>query len=236
MICTKPINGIDWGDVENFCQQQIREGAFLDYKVDFPSQLEKTISAMANALGGVIIIGVEENDENKPIVPIKGIPFVRGLSERVTSIILSNITPPVSPEIQVCRNLTTEKAIVVIRIPQSHQAPHAISNNTKVYLRTGDLNNPEEFASVDDISWLSNSRKKSIILRESITQQAEKRWKAFYKRIMEYLVSRDIEIHETNTGILTLSACPIFPHDEYRNPSQLSQISWKDKSPRLFWH
>ena len=76
MIYTKQINEIEWNDVESFCDQQISEGAFLDYKLDFPQNLEKTIAAMANTFGGVIIIGIDESDENKPIVPISGITLM----------------------------------------------------------------------------------------------------------------------------------------------------------------
>ena len=227
MIYSKLINEIQWSDVEDFCRQGIKEGAFLDYKQDFPSQLEKTISAMANTFGGIIIIGVEEDKENKPIVPVEGIAFKRGLSERVISIILANLTPPVFPEIQVCTNETGEKALVVIRIPQSHQTPHAISNNTKVYLRTGDINNPEELATIDDVNWLNDHRSKSVDLRETLYQQAEMRYKAFYNRVLTLLTAQGERIQETTSGIFTISTCPTYPHTVYRNPSQLSGIHEK---------
>lgn len=152
MIYTKPVLEISWDDITAFCQQRIPEGAYLDYKQDFPAQLEKTMSAMANTFGGIILIGVEEDNEKKPVLPIMGIQLQRGLSERVTNIILSTITPPVFPEIQVCSDQSGARAVVLVRIPQSHQAPHAISNNTRVYLRTGDVNNPEELATVDQVS------------------------------------------------------------------------------------
>jgi len=79
MLYTTAINDISWQEVVDFCEQKIPEGGYLDYKEDFPSTLEKTISALANTLGGIILIGVEEDDENKPVLPIKGINFHRGL-------------------------------------------------------------------------------------------------------------------------------------------------------------
>ncbi|MEW6029588.1 MAG: helix-turn-helix domain-containing protein [Chloroflexota bacterium] len=224
MIYTKPISDISWNDVEAFCQQEIGEGAYLDYKEDFPTQLEKTISAMANTFGGMVLIGIEENEDRKPILPIKGILFQRGLSEKVTSIILSNITPPVFPEIQICKNEVGDKAVIVIRIPQSHETPHAISSNTRVYLRTGDINKPEELATISQIDWLTSNRQKSVSLRETLYQQAEKRYQAFYTRVMNELTSRGNSVQATNTGLLTLSACPTYPHKEYRTPASLSKI------------
>jgi predicted HTH transcriptional regulator len=181
MIYTKPANDIGWDDVDSFCQEGIPEGAHLDYKRDFPSNLEKTIAAMANTLGGVILIGVEEDDESKPKLPLRGVKFQKGLSERVTSIILSNVTPPVFPDIAVCRNSDGDKAVVVIRVPQSHQTPHAINRNTQVYLRTGNRNSPEDLARIDEIEWLREHRRKSEDLRDQIYRRAIDRFQVIHQ-------------------------------------------------------
>lgn len=229
MLYTKPINEISWDDIEEFCQQKIRENAYLDYKEDFPKYLENTISAMANTFGGVILIGVEADNENRPRLPLKGIPFMRGLSEQVTSIILTNIIPPVFPEIQPCKNEAGDKAIIVVRVPQSHQTPHAISKNTKVYLRTGDINNPEDLATIDDVIWLIDNRNKSVNLRENLYKRAENRYKAFRKRVIESLslLDKQIQTVKVETGLFNISTCPTFPRDVYRNPSLLSNIHEK---------
>src|ERR1700690_200309 len=174
----KQIEQITWDEIETFCQQGIAEGAYLDYKADFPENLYKTIAAMANTFGGIVIIGVGEDKDNKPVVPLTGIEFKKGLSERVMNIILTNITPPVFPEIQPCPSADGEKALVLIRIPQSHQGPHAVMKNTKVYLRTGNRNNPEELADIDRILWLVDHRRKSEQLRERLLVKANDRFKS----------------------------------------------------------
>lgn len=71
MIYTKPILEISWNDVEDFCRNRVPEGTYLDYKEDFPSQLEKTISALANTLGGIILIGVAEDNERNRLFLLK---------------------------------------------------------------------------------------------------------------------------------------------------------------------
>lgn len=224
MIFQKPVEEIEWSDIEEFCCQGISENSNLDYKEEFPNHLENTIAAIANTLGGAIIIGVEENDENKPITPIKGIDFQRGLSTRVQSIILSNITPPLFPEIKVCKNEIGDKAVILIRISQSNQTPHAIMKNTRVYLRTGDQNNPEELASVDEISWLSDKRKKSKELKEHITELADNRWKTYMNWAREFLSGEDVNLEIPENGLLRIEICPTFPKIEYRSPSELSDI------------
>lgn len=215
MLYTKAINEITWSDIENFCNQRITEGLHLDYKRDFPNNLEKTISAMANTFGGIILIGVKEDEQSKPVVPIAGIDFIRGLEERVWNIILTNITPIVQPEITVALNQDNTKAIVLIRINQSHQAPHAISNNEMVYLRTGNVTTLEKRANLGELEWLQNQRRRSVSLRKQIIESANERFKYFFEK----------KTDETNiVGQVSFSICPIFPKEMLRTPSDLNRI------------
>lgn len=228
MLYIKAIEEISWQEIVEFCKQGIPEGAYLDYKQDFPKNLQKTISAMANTLGGIILVGIVEDDENKPVLPLKGIPFQRGLSERVMNIILTNITPPVFPEIQVCLNSNKSRAIVVVRIAQSHQTPHAISNNTQVYLRTGNRNKPEALAVIDQIEWLKNQRQKSLSLRERLYSDADQRFINLYTRNLKQSKEEDSKIqHMISQGRLTLSLCPVYPKDPFCIPPDLDTIMRK---------
>ncbi len=126
MLSTKPISEVTWDDIEEFCQEQHSECANVEYKENFPKNLEKTLSAMANTIGGIVLIGVKETNESKPELPLVGINFERGLKERVQQIIVDNITPLFQPEVEVIKNQTGDKAIVFIRIPKRKMAPHEI--------------------------------------------------------------------------------------------------------------
>ena len=199
-IFTKPINEISYEDVVSFCQQGIGEGINLDYKKDFPSSgLEKTVSAFANTFSGVILIGVEDED-SKPKSPFEGIEYKDRLEERVWNIIVDNIYPPVFPEIRVCPP-HDNKTFVIIRVPQSNETPHTIYNNTQVYVRTGNRNKPEDLATIEQIEWLRNRRKKSEELREMLCRRAEER----YRTICE---QKKVGIE---FGEFTLSFTPLYP-------------------------
>ena len=199
-IFTKPIAEMSYQDVVSFCQQGIGEGVNLDYKKDFPaSGLEKTISAFANTFGGVILIGIEDED-SKPKPPFEGIEHKDRLEERVWNIIVDNIYPPVFPEIRVCPP-HNNKTFVIIRVPQSNETPHAIYNNTQVYVRTGNRNKPEDLATIEQIEWLTNRRKKSEELREMLYRRAEER----YQIICE---QKNVRIE---SGEFTLSFAPFYP-------------------------
>ena len=198
-VFTKPIDNISYDDVVSFCQQRIGEGISLDYKKDFPRSLGETISAFANSFGGVIIIGVKEDESSKPKPPFEGIDHEDKLEERVWNIILDNIYPPLFPEIRVCPP-KDGKTFVVIRIPQSNETPHAIYNNTKVYIRTGNRSKLEDLATVEQIEWLRNRRKKSEELREMLYRRAEDR----YRTICE---QRHVS---AGFGEFALSFCPLY--------------------------
>jgi len=216
MLYTKPIEEITFKDVEAFCDQQIAENAYLDYKQDFPKDLEKTLSAFANTFGGIALIGVEANDQNKPVIPLKGIRFRTGLSERVMNIILGNVTPPFFPEIQICQDRKNSRAVVVIRVAESDTTPHAIMKNTRVYLRTGDVNNPEEIADIDKITWLLDKRKKAILLKEILIEKSRGRFGLFKTKNA---------VDDRFKGTAELLVTPRYPNTAFLDPPKLADFA-----------
>lgn len=224
MLYTKNVSEISWQDVEDFCQQQIPEGVFLDYKENFPAHLDRTIAAMANTLGGIILIGVKANAQNKPQLPLAGVPLAPGLSERVTQTILTNLTPPVFPEIAVCENVSKTHAVIVIRIPQSHQAPHAITHNTDVYLRTADRNQPEARASLDKIEWLKDHRSKSAELRSVLYQRAIERAASFHEQRAAERGPEEAKLARIDVGWLEISLIPVYPRERFKTPPELARL------------
>ena len=187
MIFNKPLNELKSDDIKIFCEKQIKEGFNLDYKKDFPTDLAKTISAFANTFGGVIVIGIEEDGDGKPKLPVIGIPFENGLDLKVTNIILDNINPPLFPEIGVVEFTKGQdkRAVVIIRIAQSDETPHTINNKKSVYIRTENRNKQEEIATMEEIGWLFNRRKKSEELKGLLYEKATEKLKNIYEGIKE---------------------------------------------------
>lgn len=201
MLYTKKIEEITYKDITDFCDEQIRENISLDYKEAVDSGIAKTIAAMANTWGGLIIIGVEDAD-SKPKLPIKGIEFKEHLHEQINNIILGNITPPVFPEIQVCSSDDDKIALAVIRVPQSNTTPHVIRGNTKVYIRTDTSNEPEELATIDRVLWLVNKRNKSVELKNDFFDKAQLR--------LQKLTGKKVPIEH---GDFIMSATPLYPFE-----------------------
>lgn len=200
MLYVKKINEITFQDVQNFCNQNIKENEILEYKSDFPKNLDKVISSMANTYGGIIIIGIEDSD-SFPQPPFDGIDFVSGLAERITQIDISNIYPPVFPEIQVCPP-ENNKTFVVIRIPESNATPHYIKQKTNAYVRTGNVSTPEKIANVNELEWLRNRRQKAINFRESILKNVDMHFRN---------IGRLEGLSSIPYSVFSMSICPLYP-------------------------
>jgi hypothetical protein len=215
---SKPINELTWSDVEAFCQLQITEGATLDYKREFPKKLECTVAAMANTLGGTILVGIAD-DDGKPVLPLVGVEAVRGLAEKVLNLCTDNISPPIIPGVQVCPNSAGDRAIVVVQIPQSRDAPHAIDSSTQVYVRTGQRNDPDALANLDRIEWMLGNRKKAEDFREWLIARANQRfWIAYNGHVPTIEKSQGLIAQTTTHGhlpcVLTISLVPTYPSRE----------------------
>jgi Putative DNA-binding domain len=176
-----PTDALTFDDVQNFCRARPREGVTLDYKVDFPKRLDKTIAAFANTYGGYILIGVDETATGEPVLPIAGVPLVGGLRERVVATALDAILPPVNPEVKVVEfkspgATSPDRAVVVVRVHESDDSAHAVDNGKMVYLRVDNIS--DHFirqATISEVEWLLNKRRRPLELKEQLLSEARKR-------------------------------------------------------------
>ncbi|MDI6807836.1 MAG: ATP-binding protein [Candidatus Eisenbacteria bacterium] len=170
-LFTKTLSEIRFADIEDFCRVW-PEGVRVEYKQTLPKDPRKTISAFANTMGGVCLIGVKAKD-GVPEMPITGMKKVMGIEETITQSSITGIYPSVLPEVRTIEVPDKEEnVVVVIRVSESLGAPHAIQNSTRVYVRTGSISQPHELAEIDRLEYLlkrreTPSRKKTALLRSA---------------------------------------------------------------------
>ena len=210
MFFNKPLEQVTFDDIVTFCANEIKENEVLDYKITFPRKLEKVLSAFANTYGGTVIIGVGDVD-GKPETNPAGLDYADGLEERVQSIIMSNISPPIFPQIHVC-NPVSGKTFIVIQVEQSVNTPHAIDNNTKVYVRTGNITKPERLVDIDnELHWLKKNRENSIHFRHDLLDHARSSFQSLKK-----LNNNEIQYAE-----LSIYCIPYYPQKPFFEPAEL---------------
>lgn len=165
--------------IREFCAR-FNEGLRVEYKRDFGTsvreKLPRVVSSFGNSQGGVLVIGVTTVN-GVPQAPFEGFepPAREEFALTVENICLQNIYPAVFPRTTVVVSDVPNRVFVVIEVEESGEAPHAIENSKKVYVRTGNAANPYDLADVDLIIDLVKRRKQPLELRDRLVKSAEGR-------------------------------------------------------------
>lgn len=136
-------------EIQRLIVDRVQEGPHLDFKRDLPQTWDQStkhelladVTAFANASGGDIIYGVDENSaaEAAAICPLV-FPSVDQEVRRLQDFIL-NLAEPRLPGVQVHPVAVTEGTttghVLIIRIPQSWAAPHRVKTNQHIFVREG---------------------------------------------------------------------------------------------------
>lgn len=124
-------------DLQSLIDNEIEESTVLEYKRSFRfdkenkenqkwrMELAKDVSAMANAIGGTIIYGIDENEiskDHKVASELVPIPYKEMSKERLSQILSSNIQPIIDNiEIRIIHN-DANSGFFIVQIPQSNTA------------------------------------------------------------------------------------------------------------------
>ena len=218
MFFDKPVNDLTFEDVVRFCQQQLPEGKQLDYKYFLPKNKDKfakTIASFANALGGTVIIGVNDDKNDKPRPPFTGIPYHEKMRNTIEDIIQTYIDPIVFVDVNTCVSKDGQRMFVVVNIPQSNLTPHLVGKLKRAYIRTGQSSRPEILVHPDRLPWLLDHRKKSERLRHILYDKAESHFE-------NYLKTKNINPADLTVG--TLSIMPLYPEEPLTDYRKLPGI------------
>ncbi len=239
-----PIESIEIDDIIGFCALKREESIDLDYKSNWPSDLEKVICSFANTQGGIILIGVDEEEKTrKPKLPINGIEGEKSsIYQRVMNIASDGIYPPISPEVRICELSNQEnKFVVLIRILPS-RLMHSTDRRRRIYVRVADNSRGYDLASVSDLEWLW--QRKTLL---------EEKREEIYRSAIDHSSSKAIpwnsvedEQHWNIVPKLHISIIPSFPSDDKSiETDQLLKIvhslpqvrsSWKNVDRKTPWN
>lgn len=130
----KPLEAVDESDLLALLNDQVPEGKSIEYKTQLPGpghdsvrELLADVSSFANAAGGHLIFGIEENAG----VPVRvhGMKAidVDQVKQRFENIFRDNLEPRV-PGISIhAVPLQSSATAVIVRIPKSWASPHVVN-------------------------------------------------------------------------------------------------------------
>ena len=150
--------------------------------------------------------------------PIQGIPERTGFEEQILQSALTGIYPAVIPEVIIRDVPNSKNVVVIVRVDESVQTPHAIQNSTRVYIRTGSVTQPYKLADTDRIAYMFKRREDAQVVSNQILDRIEER--------AEFLCA-------TDTPNLTVIIRPMFPYRSVISTTSIYEVASAKLAPRV---
>jgi hypothetical protein len=191
-------------DIEQFISQKIEENSELDYKdiraYQDAKKLSVNISSFANSEGGLLILGIsedEQKDENGKLFSIFPKEITWGEvsldKESLENKLLTLIKPQINGlTIKPVRN-QENKVIFLIDIPKSSQAPH-MAFDSKYHKRINFRSSPMEHDEVTNLFRINWTMKEKLV--EKIYEPLSSVLEKHAKKLGSYKVPFGNEIEE----------------------------------------
>jgi Putative DNA-binding domain len=179
----KPLNEIEWADLEQLRASGREEDDTIEFKAGFSggpdyinfsdSQREKAIKGIAkeaiaflNCRGGDIVIGAEEqNSDNPRIECFKPVPNASAVADRLAQSLSAVIEPHQSIlGVRAIQAAESGEGVIIVRAPSSLRAPHRLTKDKECYIRRGRESVPMQMDEIQDLT-LTRSTRTSEILR-----------------------------------------------------------------------
>ncbi|HCU37773.1 MAG TPA: hypothetical protein DGT21_20755 [Armatimonadetes bacterium] len=147
LLLDRQLRDVDMTVLEELVAGQVRESTTIDYKQELcvstdgeKKEFLKDISSFANAGGGHIIYGVEE-DDNAAASRVAGMHVAEGQDQvwqQLNSSIRTGVEPVIHGVLPHWVDTPEGRVVLVVHIPRSWQAPHRVKfqGHNKFWVRT----------------------------------------------------------------------------------------------------
>ena len=177
-ILSEPVDQITAADIKSLVTSRVPEGERMEFKRELPAkgtsggdpwmtdqkkigryakaQILKEVVSFANAYGGVLVLGIEEDGDATPPVAkaIRAIPECEELAERFRMIFRDRVEPKL-PSYEIFAVVTGESddGVVVFRVPGgSRLAPHRIKGTWICPVRRWDRSEEMSMREIQDMT------------------------------------------------------------------------------------
>ena len=205
-ILSKPIRDITHADIESLVDSGVPEGERMEFKRELPAakagerdqwmidqtkiggyaknKILKEVVSFANAYGGVLVLGIEEDGEAEPAKAKKicPIPKCEEAAKRFRDIFRDRVEPKLPAcDIFAVETGSKETGVVVFRVPgRSRLAPHRIKGTNICPIRRWDRSEEMTMREIQDMT-LNVARGLKRLGKK--LQEREKRFEHEFERL-----------------------------------------------------
>lgn len=233
-LLSKAIHDFSFSDIVSFCETKQVEGIQLDYKLTISSKKEglpKHFAAFSNSRGGVIIIGVEEDEKTGLPKSWHGVVVDNKLMEQISQ--SAAFVDPIPNYEIACTDAVGGKQFVLIRIYEGLNTPYYVQNDAHLYVRTGNVTKLIDDAKPDVVELLYGKRQKAQDSRKGLIHLADR---IFDGHMSQAFVHSDQAIHHpgehracTNIlGEVGALIIPAYPNRVLTRPRELMDFATKN--------
>lgn len=128
-------------DIQSLIEDQAAEGTHLEFKRDIPGRNAEArhefvadVSAFANASGGDLVYGIEEDGEGRALAirPVAGNADEE--ARRLLDMLLNGVQPRI-PGVLIQTVPMAGGFVAIVRVPQSWAGPHRVNTNQHFFVR-----------------------------------------------------------------------------------------------------
>jgi hypothetical protein len=138
---------LDFTHVDRPKNERPREGYLLDFKQEIGDKFIRVIAALANTFGGLVILGISDDDRDGRPDSLLGIAYSGELKTRVANLIGSNLVPCPMFDIAECALPNDPgKKLCVVRVRETQEVCLITTKGEKnpVYVRVEDKSEPAD--------------------------------------------------------------------------------------------
>lgn len=217
-ILNMDVDDIKFQDVVDCCKQGTLESTTLDYKQALPKDLAKHFATFSNTLGGLIIIGVEEDPSTGRPKSFKGIKFEGKLIDQIHQF-AANVTP--YPRYKAAATDEVNGSVfILIKILPGDQQPYTPGRDNTIWIRTGNVSTPLRNPDSRELEQMHRRKEESAQIRTAAQLKADNLFNASLERATkewdEQVVkttAEPVDPFGQNVSLFTATIMPMAPSD-----------------------
>jgi hypothetical protein len=234
-IFSKPVTSIVSTDLQELLTENAVENLRLEFKREIPTKDEtlKKLSAFANTMGGLIVIGADAGSSDGRMVALPGVEPKSGYKQTVVQWCFDGASPPLDVDVsdEIALPATAGRVCYVLGVRESELAPHFLNGRKGVYVRTNEFSSrfDAQLANENELRHLAQRRQIVLERRRALIQRARDRFDTFVKQKYGELGTRAKGIGAR----FDLSISPHFPaqplceHDRLLSILRSKSIRWR---------